>query len=96
MPPRYWADEEQLAFLRSQRNEFLEAQKMKSLTKFWNGLDRLWFEKWPEAGTDAEVSAEEVEKHMQEFGQRIEKRKKVEFLTSVPLSCIHPHYYFSN
>jgi hypothetical protein len=72
MPPNFWADQDQLAFLRNRRVDFTDAQKKKTLTKFWNALDRDWFEKWPEAGVGAEN-----EEDREELGKQIEKRKKV-------------------
>ena len=80
MAPQYWADAEQLEFLRSRRSEFLESQKKKSLNKFWNALDRQWFEKWPEPGTDAALGNDEGLR--QELGLQIEKKKKVRYKTT--------------
>jgi hypothetical protein len=77
MPPQFWANEEQLLFLRNQRSDFTEAQKRKSLPKFWGTVERLWFEKWPEPATAVMGTDLESDATRQELGQQIEKRKKV-------------------
>jgi hypothetical protein len=91
MPPSFWANEEQLAFLRSRCHDFSDAQKRKTLAKFWNTLDCDWFEKWPEAGTDTIEAGE----HQEELGKRIEKRKKVSFCRFRSLT-IYSENNFSN
>jgi hypothetical protein len=62
MAPKFWANEEQLIFLRGNLDRFIESQKHKTLDKFWPAIHADWFKAWPETGTEegASLTPEEI------------------------------------
>ncbi|KIL54941.1 hypothetical protein M378DRAFT_18405 [Amanita muscaria Koide BX008] len=73
MAPRHWAEPEQLEFLRSKLDAFIQAQKSKQFDPFWSSLQSEWFQKWPEEG-QGEVQSEQAEGQRCMVGERMEKR----------------------
>lgn len=52
MPPPRWSTDEQFAFLGTQVNEFVNAQKTGTVGKFWITVEQRWFDLWPEDAAD--------------------------------------------
>jgi hypothetical protein len=81
MAPHRWANEEQLLFLRSELNEFLEKQKEKKLALFWPALHHEWFSRWPvepnNPDTPVPVDKEELDSYQEEERALITKQKDV-------------------
>ncbi|KAF9456589.1 hypothetical protein BDZ94DRAFT_1315014 [Collybia nuda] len=76
MAPAQWATPEQNEFLVTNCNAFIEAQKTKTVYKFWVTVHRDWFERWPEPGTERLNVPGITEEEKIELGKRIDERKK--------------------
>lgn len=74
MPPPRWTTPEQLQFLESKLDTFIEAQKKKHVDLFWHELQREWFEAWKEEGQDAIPAPEQADEHRRDLGKRIDTR----------------------
>lgn len=77
MPPIPWASPEQQVLFNNHRDAFIEAQKNKTVYKFWVAFNREWFDKWPEPGTERLGEIDITEKEKVQLGQLIDERKKV-------------------
>ena len=95
MAPRRWTTPEQLEFLESKVDTFIEAQKNKRVDLFWHELQREWFEAWKEEGQDVIPAPEQADEHRRELKTRIEARIAVssilgtkEMFTNIFLTAI--------
>ncbi|KAG6916280.1 hypothetical protein DXG01_007521, partial [Tephrocybe rancida] len=50
MGRRRWATQEQLAWLGSKLNDFIEHQKKHDTNEFWSVMESEWYARWPSAG----------------------------------------------
>ena len=82
----FWATKEQLTFLQSQVDKFLEKQKQKKLGLFWPSLHSTWFACWPASNPDnpLPIDKEDLDTYQKEKGESITQQKKVR--TPVTLS----------
>ena len=78
-PPR-WAEGDQLLFLNSKIDTYIEARKAKRFDLFWTDFRKEWFDQWKEPGQgdplpeDPEAAAEHNRKVAELVKQRIEVR----------------------
>jgi hypothetical protein len=79
MAPHFWATEEQLTYLQSQLDEFLEKQKQKKLALFWPSVNSTWFACWPASNPDIPlpIDKEDLDAYHKEEGEIIARQKKV-------------------
>lgn len=72
---------EQLEFLVSRVESFIDHQKRKELSKFWPVLETAWFEAFPETvaiyGSDAQPLNDMPEEQQKEVGEAVKERKTV-------------------
>jgi hypothetical protein len=92
MPPVPWASLEQKVYLLAHCDAFIEAQKNKSVYKFWINIHQEWFSKWPEPGTEGLHEPDITDDIKLELGMKIDQRKKVRisFLTCPGINLTFP------
>lgn len=77
-PPR-WAEKEQLDFLLSKVDDYIEARKRKRFDLFWADFHREWFQRWKEPGQDEPLpeDPQAAAEHQRNVAELVKQRIEV-------------------